>query len=77
MITGKIIALGTKDRYSLYKEDLIGKEVEFDLADTTHRGAGWMRGPFRAIQDIISKGFIKRKGELFHFDCVRIKIVNE
>lgn len=75
MITGKIIAFGTKDGYSFYEKDLIGKEVEFNLEETTHRGAGWWRGAFHITQDM--KGLRKVKGELLHFDCVRIKIVKK
>ena len=77
IITGRIISIGREDGYYPYKEDLIGEEVEFDQVDTKHFGSGWRRGAFRVTRNIISKGFRRLKGELFHFARVRVKIVEE
>ena len=77
MAIGEIISIGNKDGYFIYKEDLIGKWVEFNPTDVKHFGSGWRKGPFRATQDIYSKGFYMLKGELLHFILIRVRIVKE
>ncbi len=79
MAIGRIISVGKKDFFYLHKEDLIGKKVEFSLAETEHKGGGYREGVFYTTRKIYFRKTEEYldKGQMFYFVRVKVRIVKK